>query len=160
CVSFERDVGSVYAPWRCGNRLRPAADDQAAAHAHAVAARGAVVPARGRPVRSVYLCGRAADPEACRRKGRGLRAHLAQHAAGARVGLSPRLTRASPSGIRKPHMPLDSRDRLIVALDLPGLRDAQQMVERLGDSVSFYKIGYQLAFASGLAFVDELIRGG
>ncbi len=34
------------------------------------------------------------------------------------------------------------------------------MVERLGDSVSFYKIGYQLAFASGLAFVDELIRGG
>src|SRR3954469_5427121 len=55
---------------------------------------------------------------------------------------------------------LDSRDRLIVALDLPGLRDAQQMVERLGDSVSFYKIGYQLAFASGLAFVDELIRAG
>jgi len=57
-------------------------------------------------------------------------------------------------------MPLDSRDRLIVALDLPGVRDAQQMVERLGDSVSFYKVGYQLAFASGLAFVDELIRGG
>jgi len=57
-------------------------------------------------------------------------------------------------------MPLDSRDRLIVALDLPGVRDAQQMVERLGDSVSFYKVGYQLAFAGGLAFVDELIRGG
>ena len=57
-------------------------------------------------------------------------------------------------------MPLTPRDRLIVALDLPGLRDAQQMVERLGDSVSFYKIGYQLAFASGLAFVDELVRGG
>ena len=53
---------------------------------------------------------------------------------------------------------LDSRDRLIVALDLPGVRDAQQMVERLGDSVSFYKVGYQLAFASGLAFVDELIH--
>ena len=34
------------------------------------------------------------------------------------------------------------------------------MVERLGDSASFYKVGYQLAFASGLAFVDELIRGG
>jgi orotidine-5'-phosphate decarboxylase len=57
-------------------------------------------------------------------------------------------------------MPLDSRDRLIVALDLPDLRDAREMVERLGDSVSFYKIGYQLAFASGLAFVDELVRGG
>jgi orotidine-5'-phosphate decarboxylase len=57
-------------------------------------------------------------------------------------------------------MPLDSRDRLIVALDVPTVRDAQQMVERLGDSVSFYKVGYQLAFASGLAFVDQLIRGG
>jgi orotidine-5'-phosphate decarboxylase len=57
-------------------------------------------------------------------------------------------------------MPLDSRDRLIVALDLPDLRDAREMVEPLGDSVSFYKIGYQLAFASGLAFVDELVRGG
>src|SRR6476469_4871195 len=57
-------------------------------------------------------------------------------------------------------MMLHPRERLIVALDLPMLRDAQQMVERLGDSVSFYKIGYQLAFASGLAFVDELIRGG
>ena len=34
------------------------------------------------------------------------------------------------------------------------------MVERLGDSVSFYKVGYQLAFAGGLGFADELIRGG
>src|SRR6187401_3312223 len=57
-------------------------------------------------------------------------------------------------------MLLTSRDRLIVALDLPTLREAEAMVERLGDSVFFYKIGYQLAFASGLAFVDELIRGG
>lgn len=54
----------------------------------------------------------------------------------------------------------DPRDRLIVALDVPTVRDAEAMVTRLGDSVSFYKIGYQLAFASGLAFVDELIRGG
>ena len=52
------------------------------------------------------------------------------------------------------------RDRLIVALDLPTVSDAEAMVERLGDSGSFYKVGYQLAFASGLAFVDELIRGG
>jgi orotidine-5'-phosphate decarboxylase len=34
------------------------------------------------------------------------------------------------------------------------------MVERLGDSVSFYKIGYQLAFAGGLAFADTLKRAG
>ena len=55
-------------------------------------------------------------------------------------------------------MPLDARDRLIVALDLPTLRDAEAMVERLGDSVSFYKVGYQLAFAGGLSFADTLAR--
>src|SRR5947208_7697076 len=50
------------------------------------------------------------------------------------------------------------RDRLIVALDLPAVRDAEAMVERLGDSVSFYKVGYQLAFAGGLAFAVALAR--
>nr|WP_272213899.1 orotidine-5'-phosphate decarboxylase [Marinicella sp. W31]MDC2879846.1 orotidine-5'-phosphate decarboxylase [Marinicella sp. W31] len=34
------------------------------------------------------------------------------------------------------------------------------MVARLGDSVSFYKIGYQLAFAGGLSFARELAAGG
>src|SRR3954468_17669074 len=57
-------------------------------------------------------------------------------------------------------MPLTPRDRLIVALDLPSRRDAEAMVERLGDAVSFYKIGYQLAFAGGLAFADALARAG
>ena len=57
-------------------------------------------------------------------------------------------------------MPLSPRDRLIVALDLPAVRDAEAMVETLGDSVSFYKIGYQLAFAGGLPFADTLIRAG
>ena len=52
-------------------------------------------------------------------------------------------------------LPLDPRDRLIVALDLPAVRDAEAMVERLGDAVSFYKIGYQLAFAGGLAFAES-----
>jgi orotidine-5'-phosphate decarboxylase len=57
-------------------------------------------------------------------------------------------------------VPPEPRDRLIVALDLPTLDDAHAMVERLGDAVTFYKIGYQLAFAGGLAFADELIRAG
>jgi len=55
---------------------------------------------------------------------------------------------------------LTPRDRLIVALDLPSVRDADAMVTRLGDTVSFYKLGYQLAFAGGLSFVDTLIRAG
>ncbi|CCE06360.1 Orotidine 5'-phosphate decarboxylase (OMP decarboxylase) (OMPDCase) (OMPdecase) [Bradyrhizobium sp. STM 3843] len=52
------------------------------------------------------------------------------------------------------------RDRLIVALDLPGIGEAEAMIDRLGDSVSFYKIGYQLAFAGGLALVPQLAAGG
>src|SRR3954465_6992860 len=50
------------------------------------------------------------------------------------------------------------RDRLIVALDLPSVAAAEAMIARLGDSVSFYKIGYQLAYAGGLPLVRQ--RGG
>src|ERR1700710_547206 len=49
-----------------------------------------------------------------------------------------------------------TRDRLIVALDLPSVAAAETMIARLGDSVSFYKIGYQLAYAGGLPLVREL----
>jgi len=54
----------------------------------------------------------------------------------------------------------DPRARLILALDLPSVDAAETMVARLGDSVSFYKIGYQLAFAGGLSFASALIRDG
>ena len=53
---------------------------------------------------------------------------------------------------------MDVRDRLIVALDLPSVAAAEAMVERLGDAVSFYKIGYQLAFAGGLPLAEALVR--
>src|SRR5450755_805857 len=53
-----------------------------------------------------------------------------------------------------------ARDRLIVALDLPGVAGAEAMVARLGDSVTFYKIGYQLAYAGGLPLVRELAGSG
>src|ERR1700676_4328905 len=52
------------------------------------------------------------------------------------------------------------RDRLIVALDLPGVALAEAMVARLGDSVTFYKIGYQLAYAGGLPLVRQLADSG
>src|SRR3979411_1589320 len=52
------------------------------------------------------------------------------------------------------------KDRLIVALDLPGTAEAEAMVARLGDSVSFYKIGYQLAHAGGLPLVRQLAGSG
>ncbi|PWW00474.1 orotidine-5'-phosphate decarboxylase [Hoeflea marina] len=50
--------------------------------------------------------------------------------------------------------------RLIVALDVPTRAEAEALVARLGDTVSFYKIGYQLAFAGGLDFIRELKAGG
>jgi orotidine-5'-phosphate decarboxylase len=55
---------------------------------------------------------------------------------------------------------LQPRDRLIVALDLPSVEAAQAMVSRLGDAASFYKIGYQLAFAGGLAYAQTLAGAG
>jgi orotidine-5'-phosphate decarboxylase len=55
---------------------------------------------------------------------------------------------------------LPPRDRLIVALDLPDVGAAEAMVERIGDAASFYKVGYQLAFAGGLSFVERLVRSG
>ena len=60
-------------------------------------------------------------------------------------------------------MPLSAiapKDRLIVALDLPGVGPAEAMIARLGDSVTFYKIGYQLAYAGGLSLVPKLIANG
>jgi orotidine-5'-phosphate decarboxylase len=59
-----------------------------------------------------------------------------------------------------PRSAIAPRDRLIVALDLPGVDAAEAMVARLGDSISFYKIGYQLAYAGGLPLVRQLAESG
>jgi orotidine-5'-phosphate decarboxylase len=57
-------------------------------------------------------------------------------------------------------MQMNPRDRLIVALDVSSVEAAQVLVAGLGDAVSFYKIGYQLAFAGGLAYAPKLIASG
>ncbi|MEQ1941062.1 orotidine-5'-phosphate decarboxylase [Mesorhizobium sp. VNQ89] len=57
-------------------------------------------------------------------------------------------------------MESDVKDRLIVGLDVPTLAEAQKVVRDLEGVVSFYKIGYQLAFAGGLDFARELAAGG
>jgi orotidine-5'-phosphate decarboxylase len=54
----------------------------------------------------------------------------------------------------------DLRDRLIVALDFASVDEAERLVERVGDAVSVYKIGYRLAYAGGLPFADRLIAKG
>jgi len=55
---------------------------------------------------------------------------------------------------------ITAKDRLIVALDVPSISEAQALVTRLGDAVSFYKIGYQLGYAGGLPFAQELVSSG
>lgn len=55
-------------------------------------------------------------------------------------------------------MPADPR--LIVALDLPTRAEAEELVERLGDSVAFYKIGLQLLATGGMAMAADLKKRG
>jgi orotidine-5'-phosphate decarboxylase len=55
---------------------------------------------------------------------------------------------------------IDPRERLIVALDLPSVAAAEKLAHELGDAVSFYKIGYQLGYAGGFDFADDLIAAG
>lgn len=50
----------------------------------------------------------------------------------------------------------NSTDKLIVALDVPSYDDARALVETLGDTVSFYKIGLELLFSEGLPLASEL----
>ncbi|RRN64789.1 orotidine-5'-phosphate decarboxylase [Caulobacter sp. 602-1] len=50
--------------------------------------------------------------------------------------------------------------RLIVPLDLPTVDDARDMVERLGDAVSFYKIGLELLASDGMTLARDLKASG
>jgi orotidine-5'-phosphate decarboxylase len=52
-------------------------------------------------------------------------------------------------------------DRLIVALDVPGPDEARALVARLGDAVTFYKLGLELFMAAGyFELVDWLVKQG
>lgn len=53
-----------------------------------------------------------------------------------------------------------AREKLIVALDFATPREAEALVSTLGDSVSFYKIGLELAYSGGLPFAQDLIKDG
>lgn len=55
---------------------------------------------------------------------------------------------------------MSARDRLIVGLDLPTIKEAESIVHQLSNDVDFYKIGYQLVFAGGLEFAKELAQSG
>lgn len=62
---------------------------------------------------------------------------------------------------RPPTKDINPRDRLIFALDVPSADEARKWVEKLGDSVQFYKIGLQLLMAGGyFELVDWLDARG
>jgi orotidine-5'-phosphate decarboxylase len=53
------------------------------------------------------------------------------------------------------------RERLIFALDVPSVEEAKRLVEALGDSVRFYKVGLELAMSGGyFELVDWLVARG
>jgi orotidine-5'-phosphate decarboxylase len=57
--------------------------------------------------------------------------------------------------------PIPARERLIVALDVPSNDEALVLVERLGDSAVFYKLGLELFMAGGYVdLLNRLVAGG
>jgi orotidine-5'-phosphate decarboxylase len=56
---------------------------------------------------------------------------------------------------------INARDRLIVALDLPGIEESRKLVDALDGVVSFFKVGLTLQLAPGVEeFIRSLIHGG
>jgi orotidine-5'-phosphate decarboxylase len=55
---------------------------------------------------------------------------------------------------------MKSDKRLIVALDAPSMVRVQQLVEELGDTVSYYKVGMELFYSSGSTVITYLREMG
>ena len=55
---------------------------------------------------------------------------------------------------------LQPRDRLIVALDVPGATQARLIVQTIGEAATTYKIGKQLFTAEGPQVVRDLVSSG
>jgi orotidine-5'-phosphate decarboxylase len=54
----------------------------------------------------------------------------------------------------------NARDRVILALDVPGIHEAEALIDQLGDAITFYKIGMELAYIGGIPLGERLIRAG
>ena len=63
-------------------------------------------------------------------------------------------------GERRSRPDLPPRERLIVALDVPDVAQAERLVDRLEDAAIFYKIGMQLQFNGGLDYARRLVDRG
>lgn len=52
------------------------------------------------------------------------------------------------------------KNKLIIGLDVPTVKEAESLICKLGHEAVFYKIGYQLAFCGGLEMAQDLIKSG
>jgi orotidine-5'-phosphate decarboxylase len=69
--------------------------------------------------------------------------------------------RSSVSGRRAAALDLEeARRHLIVALDFPSARAANELVDRLGNTCQWFKVGLELFTAAGPAMVESLIARG
>jgi orotidine-5'-phosphate decarboxylase len=71
------------------------------------------------------------------------------------------LTRSLPDTSLLSKQQIPARERLIFALDVPSHAEAWALVERLGESVRFYKVGLELFLAGDhLGLVERLVARG
>jgi orotidine-5'-phosphate decarboxylase len=69
---------------------------------------------------------------------------------------TPKTTMAkTPSRAR----PIAARERLIVALDVPDIASAMDLVERIGDAACFYKVGLELFMTGEAMRLLDWLRG-
>jgi orotidine-5'-phosphate decarboxylase len=59
-----------------------------------------------------------------------------------------------------PFVAASPKDRLILALDVPSVAEAERIVEETRGEIGVYKIGYRLVFAGGLALAEKLVAAG
>ncbi|HMK90634.1 MAG TPA: orotidine-5'-phosphate decarboxylase [Methylocystis sp.] len=55
---------------------------------------------------------------------------------------------------------MSARERVIVALDVDSVDSARALIAALGETIGFYKIGLELAYAGGLGLGRELKQSG
>src|ERR1700728_2591446 len=51
---------------------------------------------------------------------------------------------------------LTIKDRLAIALDLPNEHEAIKLVDRLGDTCQWFKVGMELYYATGNSIIQQL----
>jgi len=64
------------------------------------------------------------------------------------------------NGFPAPDRPVSAADRLVIALDVPDLREALALAARIGPEVLWYKVGLELFSAAGPEAVRALVGEG